>query len=278
LQSIALMGLISRRVTKLINIRTISGPVRFLHRSRFLRKIAKRLARNLTLTQPFHGGQIAFNAVTHSWAWTGSRNYENFDRALQDRLLALSLERPRFLDIGANIGAMTLSVLLRNAAASALAVEPGSDAVRLLRYSLRLNRLEDRCEIMDVAASAGDRSLNFDPSGSVMGHVSANGPSMAAVDIREIVHRFEGPRPFLMKIDVEGYETALLAAFCQVAAPSGSCAVIELHPLGLNGLGDPQHCFELLAAEPRFSVRAFGGAPLDRVNPGQFTQIEVCWR
>lgn len=265
-------------MTNLTNIRPSSAPVRLLHRSAFLRRIAKRLARNLTLTQTFHGGKIAFNAVTHSWAWTGNQDYEHFDRDLQDRLLALSLDRPRFLDIGANIGAMTLSILLRNTAARALAVEPGSDAVRLLRHSLRINRIEDRCEVLDVAASAGAKSLNYDPSGSVMGHISASWPSVAAIDIREIARRFEGAQPYLMKIDVEGYESTLVTAFLHIAAPSGSCAVIELHPLGFNTLGDPRRCFELLTAEPRLVVRALGGAPLDDVDPTHFTQIEAYWR
>jgi hypothetical protein len=105
-----------------LNTSRISGLTKRLHRIKLLRRIAKRLARNLVLTQDFHGGRIAFNAVSHSWAWAGSQTYESFDRPLQDRLLALSQSRPRLLDVGANIGVMTLNILLRNPAARAVAV------------------------------------------------------------------------------------------------------------------------------------------------------------
>jgi FkbM family methyltransferase len=260
-----------------MNVQRFWSAAGLLHRSAFLRSIAKRMARRLILTQPFYGGEIAFNAVTHSWAWTGGRNYENFDRDLQDRLLALSLERPLFFDIGANVGAMTLSILLRNAKARAVAVEPGSEAIALLRRSLRINALESRCLAIEAAASAGETRLHFDSSGSVMGHVAAEGEGVAAVEISEIVRRFADGSSILMKIDVEGYESVLLTVLHQIAAPSGSCAVVELHPLGFNGMGDPQRCTEILRSEAKFSVQRLGGLSLGHVDPTHFTQIEVCW-
>jgi len=259
----------------LMNVRRFKRAAEILHRSALLRRVAKRVARNLTLTQPFHGGSIAFNAVAHSWAWTGTRNYENFDRELQDRLLALSFDRPHFIDIGANVGAMTLSVLLRNPEARAIAVEPGAEAVALLRHSLRLNGLGGRCEVINVAASAEESFLTFDSAGSVMGHVSPGGQSVRAVGIMDIVRQSETTKPILLKIDVEGFERSLVPAMKGVLAPAGSSAVIELHPFGFNGLGDPQFCFEQLKAQSRFEIRALGGAPIDRVDPGAFTQIEV---
>ncbi len=88
-----------------------------LHSIARLRRIAKRCARNLVLTQPFHGGRIAFNAVTHARARTGGRSYETIDRQIQDRLLERTASRRRFLDLGANVGGMTL------------ALPPGSAAV-----------------------------------------------------------------------------------------------------------------------------------------------------
>jgi FkbM family methyltransferase len=172
---------------------------------------------------------------------------------------------------------MSLSILLRNPVANAVAVEPGAGAARLLRYSLRLNRLESRCEVLEVAVSAGENRLQFDPSNSVMAHVADGGPSVAAVSIVELARRIDDARPFLMKIDVEGYESALAPILHCIAAPSGSCAVIELHPAGFNGMGDPQRCFELIMGRPKLSVRALGGARLDIVDPAQFTQIEVFW-
>lgn len=263
-------------MSSLFNTSRFSGLVRPLHRIPLLRRMARQLARGLVLTQDFHGGRIAFNAVSHSWAWTGACTYENFDRPVQDRLLALSESRPRLLDVGANIGVMTLSVLLRNRAARALVVEPGNEAVALLLRSLRLNRLEERCEVLHLAASAGAEKLPFDASGSVMGHVVAQGPEVAAAGLATLIGRVAADGPFLGKLDVEGYETELIPALTRVSAPAGSCLVMELHPHRFNGMGDPAACLAQLRA--RFCIRALGGEPLGEIDPESFTQVEVHWQ
>jgi hypothetical protein len=77
---------------------------RALHRIAFLRRWAKRIAAGWTITQPFHGGVICLDAVEHSWAWTGTRRLENFEREVQDRLLERLRGRELLSDIGSNIG------------------------------------------------------------------------------------------------------------------------------------------------------------------------------
>lgn len=248
-----------------------------LHRIEFLRRWAKQLCRRWILTQDFHGGLIALNAVSHSWAWTGQRTYETFDRPLQDRLLDLSRERPHFLDIGANIGAMTLSILLRNRSAKVIAVEPGVEAARLLERSLRLNHLEARAELLNVAASVGESHLHFDPEGSVSGHVVSNGLSVPAIDIRELLRRAAGAK-LLIKIDVEGYEVPLLQTIARWSLPAGSCAVIELHPQGFNSIGDPLACVDQIRALGEISMTGLGGGKIGEIDPKEFTQIELHWK
>src|SRR5437867_10895127 len=115
-----------------------------LHRWGVLRKIARRLFRGVTLRQPFHGGVICLDAVEHSWAWSGKFRYEAFDKELQDCLLSLSYKLSHILDIGCNVGAMSLTVLLRNASASAVCFDPNRRAIGLLRRSGELNGLADR--------------------------------------------------------------------------------------------------------------------------------------
>ena len=248
-----------------------------LHRIEILRRCAKQICRHWILTQNFHGGLIALNAVSHSWAWTGQRTYETFDRELQDRLLALSLERPHFLDIGANIGAMTLSILLRNRSAKVIAVEPGVEAYRLLTRSLRINHLEARAELLNVAASAGDSHLNFDPDGSVSGHVVSNGIAVPAIDIRELIQRASGAN-LLIKIDVEGYEVPLIQTIANWSLPAGSCAVVELHPLGFNSIGNPIACVDQIRALEKVSMSVLGGGQIGEIDPNEFTQIELHWK
>lgn len=254
----------------------IHAVARKLHRLKTLRRLAKRLCRRWVLTQPFHGGVIALNAVSHSWAWTGDYTYETFDRTVQDRLLALSRARPKFLDVGANVGAMTLSVLLRNPTARAVAVEPGEEAAALLRRSLRLNRLQARSELLMAAASGGERRLGFDPAGSVSGHVATGGHAVPALAIADLIQHASGEN-LLVKIDVEGYETSLLRTLAHWPIFPGSCAVIELHPRGFNIHGDPLACLRMIEAQPHVSITALGGMRLPGVAQDDFTQIELHW-
>ncbi|PAW68609.1 MAG: hypothetical protein B9S34_01745 [Opitutia bacterium Tous-C1TDCM] len=250
-----------------------------LHRSPRLRRFAKRWAQHLVLTQPFHGGRIAFNAVTHSWAWTGGRSYETFDRHIQDRLLELAATRPRFLDVGANVGVMTLSLLLRNPQVTAVAVEPGAEAADLLRRSIRRNRLGDRVEVAPVAASVAETTLRYDGTGSVMGHVSAGGTAVAARPLRDLVRAAArgGPDPLLIKIDIEGFETELLPALLALALPAGSAAVIELHPQGFNGMGDPAGNLARIRAVSGIRLQRLGGSEIGQPDVRDFTQVEIHW-
>ncbi len=60
--------------------------IKLLHKFRFLRLIAKKLAKKLTIKQRFYNGIICLNAVEHSWAWTVKNRYETFDIELQKAL------------------------------------------------------------------------------------------------------------------------------------------------------------------------------------------------
>jgi FkbM family methyltransferase len=266
------------RQSLVLDITPFSPAINLLHRIAPLRKLMKRVARRLVLTQRFHGGRIAFNAVTHAWAWTGNRRYENFDRPLQDRLLELSRDRPQFLDIGANVGAMTLAVLLRNAHVRAVAVEPGNEAAALFRRSIAINRLHERCELLQVAASATADRLHFDDSGSVMGRVVNEGTEITAIPLATLADRVAAGKPLLAKIDVEGFETALVPVLRDRPLCAGSCVVIELHPAGFNGMGDPFACFAALRSRGNLDLRTLGGANLGTVNASDFNQIEVHWK
>ena len=132
------------------------------HRWPALRALGKRLLRRRTVRQPFHGGVICLDAVEQSWAWTGSIRLESWDRHIQDRLLALSRDCRTMIDIGANLGAMSLSVALRNPDIAIICVEPNRRAAELLRQSIALNRLGDRVTVREAVAGQTDGSVGFE--------------------------------------------------------------------------------------------------------------------
>src|SRR5207253_387938 len=85
-----------------------------LHRFPLLRALGRRLLRGRAVLQPFHGGVICLDAVEHSWLWTGAIRAETWDDHIQNRLLERSRGCRAMVDVGANIGLMSLAVALRN--------------------------------------------------------------------------------------------------------------------------------------------------------------------
>ncbi len=250
--------------------------VRLLHRLAFLRRWAKRLCRGWVIRQRFHGGVICLDAIEHSWAWTGRNSYEQFDRPLQDALLRLSWGHPALIDIGSNLGAMTLSVLLRNPAARSLAVDPNPRAHQLLRKSLECNKLEDRARLVGAAVAPANASVRFDFTGSVVGHVTEAGAAVPSVTVADLVCDLGPAESPLIKVDVEGFETRILPDLIAVGRAHRAVLVIELHPAGMNGLGDPIRALESLRASGGV-LTDLAGQPVTGLDPASFTQIVANW-
>lgn len=246
-----------------------------LHQIPALRTIAKKILRGYTLRQPFHGGIICLDAVEHSWAWTGSRRYETFDRELQDKLLSLSQNYEILIDIGSNIGAMSLSVLLRNSNVKAVCIDPNSRAIALLQNSIDLNQLTDRFDVVEAAVSAVDGVLNFDESGSVTGHVSPSGKQVNSVSFARLINENHSHK-CLIKIDVEGFEVNLLKHLSSLINLTNLCLVIELHPLGFNTIGNPNDCFKFLLDSGAI-IEDIRDQRLYQVEDKKFSQVIAKW-
>jgi FkbM family methyltransferase len=217
-----------------------------LHQISALRAIAKPLCRGWTLRQSFHGGLICLDAAEHSWAWTGKIRYETFDGEQQAALLTLSKDYDTLLDIGCNVGAMTLSVLLRNPNITAVCIDPNPRAIALLKKTLHINRLTHRACVIEAALGDRDGEIPFDGEGSVTGHISRQGKQVKCISFADFINTYSEPSGCLIKIDVEGFETTLLGQLPGLKYLRNLCFIIELHPLNFNEMGNPNLCLELL--------------------------------
>lgn len=159
------------------------------------------------------------------------------------------------VDVGANIGTVTVPALARGLATRAIAIEPHPTNIRLLECNLRLNDVHDRCTAVWAAATrtgAGEILLEQSPDNSgdhrVMAASSerqthANPVRVPSIRLDEAVGDLQAGD--LVWIDVQGYEVEVLGGAPRVLA-SGVPLVLEVWPFGLSEHGRPDALVEVL--------------------------------
>lgn len=212
----------------------------FLHQFKPLRDAAKVVAQKVDLKQKFYGGYIFLNAVDHSWAWTGKDRYETFDIDLQNFIYQTSKGYDYFVDIGCNVGVLSLGTLFHNETVKVIAVDANIKTINLLNKSLAYNKLAKRCAVVCKAIGNQNGTIKFDIEGSVTGHVSEKGTEVELVKLSDFL-RLYGQSKTFVKIDIEGYEMQIINEFAGIQNLSNFKFIIELHPIGFNGIGDPQN-------------------------------------
>jgi len=185
--------------------------------------------------------------------------YEEHTAALMARLLQPG---DRFVDVGANIGYLTLHAAgLVGPTGSVLAFEPLASARESLVRNVALNRASHVSVLGDaVSDRTGTTVLNIGPehhtSTSSLLQVAAGLGEVAVPSVRLDDAISDSPRVRLIKIDVEGAEQLVL---------DGAGRVLDLH--------EPDIIVELNGPEADRALRhrgyaafAIDGAPLGQVT------------
>lgn len=132
----------------------------------------------------------------------------------EDMALVLHLLRPGdvFFDVGANVG--TYSLLAAAAGASEVhGFEPSTETGEKFLRNVRLNGLQDVINLHAVALGAQTGEARFTRGADARNHVVAIGESIdddVAVPVQKLDHFYTGGRPSFIKLDVEGFEIAVL--------------------------------------------------------------------
>lgn len=167
----------------------------------------------------------------------------------EDMAFVLHALRPEdlFVDIGANVGSYT--VLASGAVgARSISFEPAPRAYRALLDNLRLNDLTARVEARNecLASTPGEAELtaDFDTGNHVVaGPHGAGGTVRVPVTTLDIALARHDPA--MLKIDVEGYETEVIAgADRTLRLPSLRAVVMELNGSGARYGFDDRHLHE----------------------------------
>jgi FkbM family methyltransferase len=160
------------------------------------------------------------------------------------------------LDIGANVGSYTV-LAAGGVGARVVAVEPILGTFRALRANVRLNDLDDRVTLLNIGLGAEEGTVRFTHDLDSMNHALAPGEVVeSAIDVAVVTldSIAEPVMPTFMKLDVEGYESQVLAGGRKtLRSETLRCLLIETNGSGRRfGVTD-----QALHAQ----VRDFGFAP-----------------
>lgn len=199
--------------------------------------------------------------------YIGNVLFEGFyDGPLVNCILSLARRYPVFLDIGAHTGSITLSVA--QAFQQCVAIEPYPADVVSLRKAISSRGLSN-CEVVECALgdvpgirslgmaneSSGDRSLASRPD--LPDHVSV---LVHTLDL--ICGSLNIRRPFLIKLDVQGYEPLVCKGGRNFLRRE--CAIIsEFWPWGIKSSGSDPLAYIRFLADLGFSARNTKNASLD---------------
>jgi FkbM family methyltransferase len=163
--------------------------------------------------------------------YTGLQEYEGM-------LFVLHSLRPgdRFVDVGANVGSYTV-LASAVVGADCIAVEPVPATFSQLCDNVYLNRVQDRVQCLNLGVSNKAEILTLTSTLDTLNHVVTEknaGLETITAQARSLDEIAEEFTPSLVKIDVEGFETEVIAGSTKILAQETLFAVI----LELNGAGE----------------------------------------
>jgi FkbM family methyltransferase len=178
--------------------------------------------------------------------------------------LHLLREDELFVDVGANIGAYTV---LAGAVVGAqcLTIEPVPATYARLIDNINLNRIGEKVQTFNIGIGEENRSLDFTTALDTQNHAVITGADQVEavrVPIKKLDDVVGEREPLLLKIDVEGFETAVVAGARNVLSRESLLAVI----LELNGNGE-RYGYEERALHRSmigYGFKSFAYAPLKR--------------
>lgn len=169
-----------------------------------------------------------------------------------------------FVDVGAHLGSYTI-LACSAIGARGMAFEPVPSTYNRLVQNLRLNQLDETVTSVNKALGARPGRIAFTSDRGTTNHALANDEQCAnavSVEVTTLDDALQGEAPSLLKIDVEGYETAVLEGAQETLKKDSLHSVI----MELNGSGsrygyDESRIVELMCD---YGFTTYSYNPLDR--------------
>ena len=184
----------------------------------------------------------------------------------EDMAFVLHLLRPNdlFVDIGANIGSYTI-LAGGGVGAQCISIEPISKTFQLLEDNINLNRLTGHVKALNMGVGKEKGVLRFTAGLDTVNHVLSDSEqvdNVVEVPIESLNDLLINQEPTLIKIDVEGFETNVIAGADRIFSKPSLLAVI----MELNGSGERYGFNEVLLHEKMlsFGFKSYMYSPFDR--------------
>ena len=169
-----------------------------------------------------------------------------------------------FVDVGANVGSYTI-LACATVGAAGIAFEPIPSTFKRLENNIRLNQLEEKVKCVNKGVGAESGSIAFTSNSDTTNHALATLERVedgVNVDVVTLDAELEELLPSLIKIDVEGFETQVLAGGHRTLEKKSLNAVImELNGSGKHYGYDESKILEVMLG---FGFRSYSYNPLTR--------------
>jgi FkbM family methyltransferase len=184
--------------------------------------------------------------------------YGHYEKEIGDLLLAVLGPEDVFLDTGANIGYFSLLAAAKKPGAKIFAFEPSSLAFEKLKQHIRENNFQN---IMAIQAAAGDDESEADlflsaPENSGMSSLAkpenymGRHEKVSVIRIDDWFHQVRLKKISVVKIDVEGFELAVLKGMQKVIQDFQPLIISEINQQTLSAFGcNPQDIFTFMGKQ-----------------------------
>jgi FkbM family methyltransferase len=203
----------------------------------------------------------------------------------EDMALLLHYLQPDdlFFDIGANIGSYTV-LAAAHCGAEVFAFEPVPETFQWLKRNIDLNKTSQKVTLFNNGVGDKSGKLYFTKDIDTINHVvvradTADNNKLLEIDVLQIDELvLKSKCPSLIKIDVEGFETAVLAGMCETLKNSTlKIIIIELNGLSgrYNFSDDAIHAQLLAAGFLPYQYHPFNRALTPLNKYGSFNTIYI---
>lgn len=205
----------------------LSHPLNRQHKFRALRRFVQWQFASRMLGRPVILPFVRDSVLVVENGMTGATgNWYCGLHEFQDMAFVLHLLRPDdlFVDIGANVGSYTV-LASKVAGSQSISIEPVPSTFQKLTRNIRVNDLQDRVNLLPCAVGREQGQIQFSIDQDTANQVVADNYSgkSLAVPVRTLDDILSGLAPTCWKVDVEGYEEAVLEG----ARESLRCASLQ---------------------------------------------------